>query len=455
MPRWFTRNDNWDFGGKPDPSEDEARKPGSRKRRLALTFVFTLVFFAGASFAAVAGSKFSASIQDDSALEASTSTSGESTDAAPAAEETAAPAAAESSEAAAAPAAEAAAAPAAEEAAAPAEAEASDSDSGTADGGFTQMSSASSSGQAPASSASAAASPSNGHGKKSSKRSDAQSQWIQLRKVLLPATKPVPKPEIEGPASAATIWLNSVLPDPTPPALRLSPKFAANLKIAAKANGVDWAVMLAILRARGATGHIPADRVTLGRLAARLDSFGPARGDWARIVSYSGDTRFADKAAALARYDRAVGLDALVRGLEAAKASLANRILTDRNISIYPGGRNDIVNDKVDVRMLAMISYLRESFGQVTVSSLISGHRLYARPGVVSAHIPGHAVDIAGLGDTSIQGHQQPGGLTERAVREILLLPAEVMPRQVISLLGLGGPSFPLADHYNHIHIGF
>jgi hypothetical protein len=29
------------------------------------------------------------------------------------------------------------------------------------------------------------------------------------------------------------------------------------------------------------------------------------------------------------------------------------------------------------------------------------------------------------------------------------------MPRQVISLLGMGGPSFPMADHYNHIHIGF
>jgi hypothetical protein len=25
----------------------------------------------------------------------------------------------------------------------------------------------------------------------------------------------------------------------------------------------------------------------------------------------------------------------------------------------------------------------------------------------------------------------------------------------VISLLGLGGPSFPLADHYDHIHVGF
>jgi hypothetical protein len=30
-----------------------------------------------------------------------------------------------------------------------------------------------------------------------------------------------------------------------------------------------------------------------------------------------------------------------------------------------------------------------------------------------------------------------------------------VLPRQVISLLGLGGPSFPLFDHDDHIHVGF
>jgi hypothetical protein len=40
-------------------------------------------------------------------------------------------------------------------------------------------------------------------------------------------------------------------------------------------------------------------------------------------------------------------------------------------------------------------------------------------------------------------------------VRSILLLPAELRPRQVISLLGMGGPSFAQADHYNHIHVGF
>jgi hypothetical protein len=373
-------------------------------------------------------------------------------DAAPATDDSVAPAADET-----APPSDASAAPTADTSSSSDSADVADSSSGTADGGFTQVSSASSSGQD--STAGSTSSSSSSKGQKAhrsgGRRSDAQSQWVQLRKVLLPKTKPAPKPEIEGPANAATIWLNSPLPDPTPPAVRLSPKFASNLRQAAKSGGVDWAVMLGVLRARGATGHIPADRVTLNRLASRLDSFGPSRGDWSRIVAYSGDSRFADKAAALARYNRAVGLDALVNGLEASKAEIASKVLADPSISIYQGGRSDIVSNKIDVRVLAMIAYLRESFGSVTVSCLLSGHRLYARPGVVSAHIYGRAVDISAVGGVPIQGHQQPGGITERTVREILLAPAEVMPRQVISLLGLGGPSFPLADHYNHIHIGY
>jgi hypothetical protein len=454
MPRWFTRNENWDFGGKPSPDEAESGEPKGRKRRLATTFVFTTLFFAGASLTAVAGNLFSAQVADDNSTALESTTTTPSDDASAAADDSvAAPAdsSAASSDASAAP------APSADTSASADSADAADSNAGTSDSGFTQVSNASSSGQASSSSSadgSSAAKPGNGR-RSGGRHNDAQSQWVQLRKVLLPKAKPAPKPEIEGPASAATVWLNSPLPDPTPPALRLSPKFAANLKKAAKAGGVDWAVMLGILRARGATGHIPADRVTLNRLATRLDSFGPMRGAWARVVAYSGDSRFADKATALARYDRAIGLDALVNGLEASKAALASRILADPNVSIYQGGRNDIVANKIDVRVLAMIAYLRESFGSVTVSCLLSGHRLYARPGVVSAHIYGRAVDISAVGGVPIQGHQQPGGITERTVREILLLPQEVMPRQVISLLGLGGPSFPLADHYNHIHVGY
>ena len=457
MPRWFTRNDNWDFGGKPDPDEATSGEPKRRKRRLASTFVFTTLFFAGASLAAVAGDRFSASIAEDNsaAIESTTTTSDDSSaEAAPAAAESAAPAADESAD----TSSEAeAAAPAPDTTATADSADTADSSAGTSDGGFTQVSSGSSSSSPDSSSSPSTSSGSKGRGghRSSSRRNDAQSQWQQLRKVLLPENKPAPKPEIEGPESAATIWLNSPLPDPTPPADRLSPKFAANLKKAAQGSGINWATMLGILRARGATGHIPADRVTLNRLAARLGSFGPSKGTWARIVAYSGDSRFADRADALARYDRAVGLDALVTGLETSKAAIASRVLSDPNIAIYQGGRSDIVSNKIDVRVLAMIAYLRESFGSVTVSCLFNGHRLYARPGVVSAHIYGRAVDISAVGGVSIQGHQQPGGITERTVREILLVPREVMPRQVISLLGLGGPSFPLADHYNHIHIGY
>ena len=84
MPRWFSRNENWDFGGKPDPTEDAPREPKSRKRRLATTFVFTVLFFAGASLAAVAGDRLSASIpSDDAAATDTTTTTDTATDAAP------------------------------------------------------------------------------------------------------------------------------------------------------------------------------------------------------------------------------------------------------------------------------------------------------------------------------------------------------------------------------------
>ena len=448
MPRRFIRRDNWEFGGQPSPTEGTSGEPKSRKRRLAATLVFTTLFFAGASLAAVAGNQFSPLAGENNQQAAGDGATTTTDTGVP-------PASTDASTAVAAPvdtgAGTADATVATDATAAPTDttSAATPVDDTTPPASLRGPSYA---GTAPTSAPTASAP------KRSAKQTaKAARGWkaTKLSTILLPKLKKAPPPEIEGPASAATIWVNSQLPDPTPPALRLSPKFASNLKASAKGAGLDWATMLGILRARGAAGHNPADRITLRKLAGRLASYGPAKGDWARMVSYSGDTTFADKAAALARYDRAVGLNGLVKGLEAAKKSIATRLLSDPNVSIYEGGRNDIVQNKVDVRVLAVIAYLRESFGQVTVSSLISGHRLYARPGVISAHVSGLAVDIAGLGDTPIQGHQEPGGITERAVRDILFLPTEVMPRQVISLLGLGGPSFPLADHYNHIHIGF
>src|SRR5439155_24220188 len=175
MPRWFIRNENWDFGCKPVPAESAA------------------------------------ATQDPTAV-------------------------------------------------------ASEAATAASDQGFSQVSGSDSSSTAPDASAPGASA---AHSPRQTAAKRARARTEHLRAVLLPKTKPAPKPEIEGPQSAATVWLNSLLPDPTPPALRLSARFASNLKSAARNGGVNWATMLGILRARGASGHSPADRVTLNRLAAR------------------------------------------------------------------------------------------------------------------------------------------------------------------------------------------
>src|SRR6266536_953117 len=415
MPPRNSHSDNWEFGGAPPLAETATPKPKPRMRRAATTLAFTALFFSGAAITAVAGDNFSHLSAEDAALEETTTTDAAAPEAAPA--EAPAPAAAPAA--------------GAEEAApesAPAEESAPAADGGASEG---------------------AAAPAGGRAKGHAAKSKPS------KVVLLPALKPAPAPEIEGPQSGATVWLNSASPDPTPPAKRLSPAFARQLTATAKSTGLDWAFLLGVLRAKGATGRTPAGAATLAKLGNRLADLQQDRSRWATAVSYGGSSEFADHAIALARYDRAVGLDALVHGLESQKTALGSKLLAEPQISIYEGGRQDIVKGRVDVRVLAMIGYLHEAYGQVTVSCLISGHRLWARPGVVSAHIYGRAVDIAALGGQSILGNSSPGGLTEHAVRDILLLPPEVMPQQVISLIGLGGPSFPLANHAVHIHIGF
>jgi hypothetical protein len=259
----------------------------------------------------------------------------------------------------------------------------------------------------------------------------------------------------EGTLPGATVWLYQAAPDPTPPAARLRMRFARELVAQSRAAHVDWALVLAVLRADGQNGRTPATATQLSKLSLRLAGLGGRANGWEAALSYSTKTGFADRVVALRHYYRAVGMPSLVYGLLSQKRDLEDRVLHDARISIYPGGRSDIENHRVDVRVLATLLYLADTFHEVTVSCLISGHRLYARPGVVSAHIYGRAADIAALDGISIYGHQQPGGITEQAVRSLLMLPQGMLPAQIISLLGLGGPSFPLANHYDHIHVGF
>ena len=164
-----------------------------------------------------------------------------------------------------------------------------------------------------------------------------------------------------------------------------------------------------------------------------------------------------DRAVALDTYVRALGEQTILTGLDSSRDQLQQQVLTDPRVEIYPAGRNDVTSGRLDVRILAMIEYLAQANGQVSVSCLITGHSrfVHGRPGVVSAHVYGRAVDISAVGNTPILGHQGTGSVTERTIEQILALPASVEPVQVISLMTLGGPSFALPDHYNHIHIGY
>jgi hypothetical protein len=229
--------------------------------------------------------------------------------------------------------------------------------------------------------------------------------------------------------------------DPTPPARRLAPGFARRLRVVSERANVRWSLVLGVLRARGEKGRVPVGRLALVRVA--------------KSVADKRSSYFSAQVRALERYNRAVGLRGLVVGLRAAKPQLQRRVLADRRIDLYAGGRADVASGGVDVRVLVLLRYLAIGFGQVTVSSLHSGHSYWARPGVVSAHMYGLAVDISTVASSPIYGHQGIGSITESAVSSILRLPTELQPQQIISLMGLGGASFPLADHHDHIHVGF
>jgi murein DD-endopeptidase MepM/ murein hydrolase activator NlpD len=137
------------------------------------------------------------------------------------------------------------------------------------------------------------------------------------------------------------------------------------------------------------------------------------------------------------------------------KALLAKRVLSDPRIDIYPGGRRDIKTGQIDRRVLVVLEYLAESGLEPTVSCLKSGHSLMTASGNVSEHSSGNAVDISAINGVPILGHQEPGGVTDQAVRRLMLLQGTMRPHQIITLLDYGQNTLALPDHANHIHVGF
>jgi murein DD-endopeptidase MepM/ murein hydrolase activator NlpD len=139
-----------------------------------------------------------------------------------------------------------------------------------------------------------------------------------------------------------------------------------------------------------------------------------------------------------------------------SKEALQKRVLDDEGLSIYTCGREDIAAGAIDRRVLAMLEYLRSKGFELTITSLRCGHGFLTTSGNVSEHTTGDAVDIAVINGVPVTGHQGPGTLTDELIRDVLQLQGTMHPHQVISLEDLPGEtSFAMADHYDHVHVGY
>ena len=158
---------------------------------------------------------------------------------------------------------------------------------------------------------------------------------------------------------------------------------------------------------------------------------------------------------------RAKGKNPFARKLGSAgvlllsKEALQQRVLADERIEIYDCGRTDIATGQIDRRVLATLEYLAEKGYDLTITSLKCGHGFFTTSGNVSNHSSGNAVDIAAVNGVPILGHQGPGTITDAVLKEVLRLQGTMAPEELISLEDLGGPSFALSDHDDHIHIGW
>ena len=130
-------------------------------------------------------------------------------------------------------------------------------------------------------------------------------------------------------------------------------------------------------------------------------------------------------------------------------------MLADPRFEIYECGREDIATGQIDRRILAVMEYLAESGFRLTVTSLKCGHSYYTTPAASSVHSYGKAVDIAAVNGIPIIGHQGSGSITEAVLQQLLRLQGTMRPAQLISLMALGGPSFAMGDHHDHIHLGY
>jgi murein DD-endopeptidase MepM/ murein hydrolase activator NlpD len=264
-------------------------------------------------------------------------------------------------------------------------------------------------------------------------RLPVESQDLRPRLRALPGRAPSESaPEGEG----ATTDSASAVPAPNDGTLKVGSKVIAGTVLAKVAAGTD-----------SVDPHINFSIRPAGRGAPRIDPK-PILDGWKLLE-------------ATAIY-RAKGKNPFTSKLSGAgvlllsKEALQKRVLADPGLSIYTCGREDIATGQIDRRVLAMLEYLRSKGFELTITALKCGHSLLTTSGNVSEHVTGDAVDIAVINDLPVTGHQGPGTMTDELIHDVLALQGTMHPHQVISLEDLPGEtSFAMADHFDHVHVGY
>jgi hypothetical protein len=322
----------------------------------------------------------------------------------------------------------------------------------------------------------------------------ARKQHAAVKKApAAPAVTPVDAALLPTP-SQIRFYVHAAKVHPLPNLVLIGHHMAVRLVVAGQRHKVGWQTLAAVSKMESGLGRkggqlagrrlapaefqqygVDQDRSgtvstsdgsdALGTLASFLRAHGAGRGakrsaNQKALTAYFGSSSLATRAGALAAFYGALGTGGVQNGLRWETRLLGERVLADHRISIYKGGRSDIRHGRVDARVLLAMEYLARAIGPIKVSTLVSGQRLFTTSGTVSANVYGRAADISAVDGQSIAGHQGPGSVTEKTIRYLLMLPKNVRPRQIISLMDVDGPtgntgSFALPTQSKNIHIGY
>jgi murein DD-endopeptidase MepM/ murein hydrolase activator NlpD len=139
-----------------------------------------------------------------------------------------------------------------------------------------------------------------------------------------------------------------------------------------------------------------------------------------------------------------------------SKEQLERRVLANPRLELAACDREYVAGGQIDRRLMAIMEYLTARGYRLTITSMLCGRETsITSSGNVSHHSFGSAVDIAAINGQPVLGNQGPGTLSYSLVRDVLQLQGTMLPDQVITLMDLGGPSFAMSDHHDHVHIGY